>query len=251
MGDDIDLDFPIKSKKEGENNPNYKFIFLVIGIIVVIMLIAGVILFYYNSSPSEISKSEKAIEQCLKNNLEYGVEVVGSQGGYIIPEKYLNTNHSLLSYGYFQGKNVLASNDIIEKQISTYIDMIMPICIYETKLGKYSINEGHELNVKINEDSVSLSAVYPISITYKNKVYLLNKKYNTDTKIRLGRIYGISQDLINKEIQNPGSLKDDTIQDISISVIKFNNKNSIVTLTDSKSLIKNSPYTFSFGVGYK
>src|SRR3989344_8848468 len=81
----------------------------------------------------EPSQTKNSIQECIDEQLSYGVLLVMSQGGYYIHSREsFSTEFQKIAYGYQNEKNSLVDLSDMENQISFYLSDVLPICINET-----------------------------------------------------------------------------------------------------------------------
>jgi hypothetical protein len=252
------LDFVIKNLNMPMSKRSQVSIFIIIGILI-IGIIGSFLIFrnkienpYKNAGEfsSEISQINNIVEGCSRQRAIDAIRIVGLQGGYInIPNDYLKTNFSNIAYGYYLGKNTLPLKSTIEKEISSYIEMTLPYCIEKTDFPDISIDIGDaSAKTEINADSVLISAKLPIYANKENKTFTINKNYNSEVKVRLNNILEVSNEIINKEIEDPNNIQLSYLTELDyyVMVLPENEKEIVYIISDNKSRIDDIPYSFLF-----
>jgi hypothetical protein len=235
-------------------------VFIVIAILII--AIGGIALIFKNKinlfgfqnkntmSP-EIQSIDSAIETCFDQRTIDAIRIIGLQGGYVnLPSNYLKTNLSNIAYGYYNGKNTLASKSIIEKEISSYIEFTMPFCI-EDEFQDFNITKSSvTINTKIKNSSVLVSAKMPISATKGNMTFVLDRNYDVEIPIKLGDMIDVANTIVQKTIQDPKYIDLSYLGNNQYTIIlsPADNKNIVYSITDDKSETDDIPYTFVFGV---
>jgi hypothetical protein len=233
-------------------------IFIVV--VVLIIAIGGVALIFKNninipgiSNPNtmspEIQSINSIIKTCTEQRVIDAIRIVGLQGGYVnLPSNYLKTNLSSVAYGYYNGKNTLASKSTIEKEISLYVQFTMPFCI-ENEFENFNITKSKAtVNTKINDDSIIVSSKMPISATKEDKIFTLNNNYEFEVPVRLGNMINVANEIVKKEIEDPKHIDLTYLAGIDYYVLTSPEKenNLIYILTDDKIKLDDIPYSFMF-----
>lgn len=187
-------------------------------------------------------------EECMKSVGENALLVVGLQGGKILPDRYYTTNGVKVAYGYYEGKNILASREIVEHEIEKYYDYFLPSCIDDIK--SYSIEKGNlSTDANIKDESVAISIKYPLSYIKKNSRIKINPTYAKEFKVKLGKMLAIANSLAEKTISKENELDMNYIYGIGsefyISILP-NEEGRIYVLVDKETVLKDSNYTFIF-----
>lgn len=237
--------------------------------IVIALLIVGSVIIIYafrekigsvinngKSNPVEISEINSAIESCAEQRAIDAIRIVGLQGGYVnLPDKYLETNISNVAYGYYNGKNTLASKETIEKEISYYIRLSMPFCIYDEYNGFNVTKSDAIVSTKIDLNSVSVSTKMPVSAAKGEKAFRIDRDYKINIPIRLGEMIGIANIIINKEVQNPNYIHVSYLAGLNYNVLAMpkDDDNMVYAIVDisNKSGIDGIPYSFLFANKFK
>src|SRR3989344_3076019 len=233
-------------------------IFIIVAIIVILVLSIGL---YYRGIlktiiqkeaviPQQIVPIEDFIQNCVSSTSISAVRLIGLQGGYVIPPpSALTTNFSTIAYGYYENRNVLASLNKIQDEISKAIELFLPICFDESKFKEFRIEtEIPKAKTIISDNFISTEVEFPILISKDKFTYTLNKKYYSKVNLNLGIILKFTNQLINKEISNPNyiDLTFLTDSEYDIAILPYNDKIFVYSITDPNSKIEDIPYTFMY-----
>jgi len=201
------------------------------------------------------------IQYCVDISLIDAVRLVGLQGGYIlVPNNSAKTEFGNVAYGMILANgtnetalttfdNSLATKETIEKEIDSYINFVVPICLNKENYQTLDIDiENINTKTKINEGYVSADIVFPVTISRGDSSSRLSDPYESKVLIRLGKIYEFSQKIIQEEIKDPNYIDISQIVDSEyfISVLPIDEKTNVYTIIDNSSQIENAPYTFRF-----
>ena len=188
------------------------------------------------------------VEECITNIGNDALLLVGLQGGRINPEKYLNYMNLRISYGYYEGKNVLISKAETENEIGGYYRYFLPLCIDNIK--GHALNQGN-LSVKmdIGENITNVFIRIPIDILKKDSKIAVEPAYSTNFNVRLGRIMNVANNLVLETSKNENVLNMEYVFNIGkefyINIVPIN-EDIVYMITDSKYMLNNMNYTFMF-----
>lgn len=230
-------------------------------IIAVIIFLVVIIIFLVNKSQEtgnmNVEKNQliDIINQCIYLRGVDSIWLIGLQGGYFqLPEKYLETNFSKTAYGYYEGKNTLPKKEEIEKEISNYVKLTIPYCIYPENFKAINITVGEaDVHASIKDDRVEISAKLLVSARKGARSLLLNKEQKAEIPIKLGKIYKTANKIIEKEINDSDSIPLSYLAklDYYVTVIPYSKDSIIYAITDENSSIDNIPYSFMFANKFK
>jgi len=217
-------------------------IFVIIAIVIVAAILIYFFVFRGRISPgqeipsAEIAPITNGINNCVQTLLKDGTRLAALQGGYIIPpDNSLETNFSYISYGYYLGKNVLASKTKIESEISSYIEINIPFCLDLHSLLPLIVVTGQAKAVtKISDDKITSSVSFPLTITKGTNTMQVSQKYSPEYSAELGRMYNAAQGIIAKEIQNPDVLDMSYISSFDYDVSLLHQDNDIIVYSIKK-----------------
>jgi uncharacterized protein YneF (UPF0154 family) len=242
--------------KEGIKSKKGQVTIFIIIAILIMALVAGFFIFrekfnfniFLNKNPVELMPIQQDIEKCLNLVLQDATKLVGLQGGYIIPPtNALETNFSYIAYGYYLGQNTLASKAKIQNEIASYIDLTIPSCFDARNYPLYSIKtQTPKAVVKINENSIEASLTYPLSVYNGDNTYRIDPAYKSGYKVPLNSMIYISQKIIEREIQNPGSIDFSFLGNFNYDISILNEDNDIVVYSITDYNTNNGGYVFRF-----
>ena len=198
--DNLNFNFKEKNKKAQ----------VTIIIIIAIVLIAVIILFFVfrtkilptpESKISEVKDINRVLGNCIEQRAIDAIRLVGIGGGYTEPENnFEKTEFGRVSYGLKNNRNMLISLSKLENEISDYIKFVLPFCINEENyVGLTITKQDPEVETKINQDTVEVSANLPLSIIKDDKTVTLDNGYEIEISVRLGRILDITNQIIEKQ----------------------------------------------------
>ena len=228
-------------------------------VIIAILIVAGVVAYFLlrdklnlniSSIPAKLNPIINQIQNCIENTLQDGTNLVGLQGGYVIPpNNSLETDFSYIAYGYYLGSNTLASKTKIGNEISKYIELTLPFCFDASVFPNYKIITSNvKAETKINTNSVSVSVSFPLIVSKEESSWKIDKKYVADYKSKLGDMYGVAQGIIGKEIENPDSIDMTFLSsfDYDVSILHEGNNIVVYSISDYNPNETGGRYIFRF-----
>lgn len=246
-------------KKESKRKLGQVSIFILL-LVIIVAGIAIVFVFRNNSTLSkatgsntdsaEIGEINNMVEDCVKQRAIDGIRIVGLQGGYVnLPQNYLATNITNIAYGYYMGKNTLATKPEIETEISDYVEKSVPYCI-ESEFNNFNITKQKpKVTTKISPDFVSISVIMPISAIKESQAFTLDKVHNNVISVRLGKMIDVANKIIDQEIEEPNYIPLSYLDGVDYNVLVMPSDNDLIyAIVDASNNSKNEivPYSFLF-----
>jgi hypothetical protein len=208
-------------RKSGVSNKKAQLtLFIIIAIVIVIAIVLFFTLrggFQGDSIPQNMRPVYDSYLGCLEGITEDGVYLLGQQGGYIeVPDFVPGSSYRPFSSQLeFMGHPVVywmyvSGNNIIKEQIPTKADMEEELETYikdrldQCKFADYEVQgygvfiEEGNVDVKIKDSSVQLTAENPITLYFGNDTIRVNK-HKVELDVRLGKIYDQAKELYNYE----------------------------------------------------
>ncbi len=206
-------------------------LFVIIGVIIVILVGLGI---YYRGSiisllggknaqseafDSNINVVKNYVDTCLYQTTEEGIYVVSLQGGYLdIPEdssvldgfNVMSNSLTVLPglyvpYWYYQSanginQNQIPSKELIEKEITKYLEQNFLSCINEFEgLSPVIVQDGTpDFDVTIHDKNVDVSTNYHLDIQQENITGKL-EKFSQSINLPLGDFYDTAVQIMEKE----------------------------------------------------
>lgn len=233
-------------------------------ILVGILIVAASGLIYYIVAEPEISliKTSQSdsisvyVEECVKKAAVNAAYFFGFQQGYYgLPEKYLETEDSTVSYFYYLGDDVIPLDNVFEEEFGKIMEdeLIFECTDFSSfEADGYEIfYEQPEVRANILEEEVSLEINFPLTISKGEDTQLISR-FSYDLPYRIGHILDVSRELIAAVVEEPYAL-DLTLflnQDIDVSVFNYDACNQVYILLDEESKLneEDEDYVFSFAV---
>ena len=241
-----------------------------------IILIFGGFYFYTNNQnqikETKIEKSSEIIfdtspikfyiENCIENTGKDALIHIGRHGGYYeLKKPYLIDENFKLPYYAVENLDFSPSLNVIENEISKYLDNNLPICINnfeEFKEQGFEIKQNKaKFETKIEQSSVSFDVNFPITIKKVNRIQKIEKFSGYIPNFHLKSINDVNKIIISQQIQNPNSVCLSCLYELAeennlyIDLIKYSNSSLIFDIRDyniTEDNIIKSPYNFTFAV---
>lgn len=199
---------------------------------------------------SQSPTTKLIVEECFRESLGNGIYIVGSTGGYIIPpENYIDEGLFGVSYGIYEGKNVLPSLEDMQWEISSYIEISMSLCLDAANFSD-DIKVGEIISeTEISNDNVLSTLNVPIIITLEGDVINLEDEYNQRIVVGLGEVHNTAKNIIQNKMED--------IEFIDLHYLSEQELQTDVLILDNGDLIysiEGEPtedffsYIFNFGV---
>lgn len=237
---------------------------ITIFVIIAIVIIAIVVIIFYlnknnlnnNTINPEIAPVYNYFEDCIKDSGMQSIKVIGLTGGNYKSE--LKTDSSI-SYYLYDGEKNTPSKENIEEEIDSLTEYFTGLCVanlssfpeYEIKVGNLSSK------TNVNENNVELNVESPVSIIKGGRTYKIKDFKGIEIPIRLGYILNASDEIVNENLNHPGTLCVNCLYEISkkygltVSVHDFDLDKSLIILTDNQSKIYEDNFALVFAVKYK
>lgn len=201
------------------------------------------------SLPAHIRPVYDLIDGCVKDTGRTGLYLIGLQGGYVEPEKYIETDLTKVGFGYYVGQKVLPTKEKISNEFSKFMSTLLVDCADFSQFKDLKISPGTvSSRLFINDDNANVEVFYPLIIEKSDSEFKLNEKYSVSYPIRLGRIYDFASSIIDKEIDDPEKIDLTFLLEsgYDVTVIPVDDSSVIYSITDKQSSINDIPYTFMF-----
>ncbi len=257
-------------------------IFIITGMIILLFIAA---LVYtqkqgeFETQKKQVSKTENGdsvslfVTACLQKEMENGLIVLSSQGGYYhLPPQSFESSEGLLPY-YFNTNNSMQrslSQKTFEEQLGLYILDNLPNCFRnfssfpEKKISiiseeKYAdifadISADISADVTLSNEGVITKLSYPLVILDNNKKESL-QFFTTIIPVNALKLIEVSKQYLDAQMKNQEGIPLDSVvylkekYDISLSVL-FIEENAILTFSDETIKVENTPLSFRFAVKY-
>ncbi len=204
----------------------------------------------YLDVPTEIAPVKTYIDECIKKSATEAAYIIGMQGGYnTLPEKFLELIFSKVPFYYFEGNKLMPSKKDIENEFAVSTNERLEACIDLSILESkgYKISLGNiETKIKINQNNVIARVNLPLTIEVGETVHEI-KDFLYEVPIRLGHIYDVSEELIDKIVEEPYYIDLTFLleQDLDISIIHQDECTDIYVILDNYSKTSDD-YLFLF-----
>lgn len=233
-------------------------------IIVLVAFLAFGVLYFANADESrKISEQNQFnalfdkqpinayFDECINSMAEDSLVLFGMQGGNMEIEIKNGTAYLLVRDYYEHGRSTVPAIEELENSYSGYLEQNLHSCADKADFPGYSIEAGKaKVRAKFYNDFVDLNVDYPITAKSKNSVIQL-KAFSKKYSVRIGRIYEISKEIVDKFVKNPDEIEYSYFTGLKENfffIIPYNENVFIILIQDSKSAIRNKKYNFAFGI---
>jgi len=200
--------------------------------------------------PLELRPLYNYIGECIKNNIEPGILLLGVQGGYIFSwNSTLEANYSSIAYGYYEGRDVLPSLDFIEGEIDSYLKSTAASCINNSLFPDLEIAAGSMANdIEIKPYSIDIKIDYEITAKKGDSISRVNKFF-IKVPVNLGYSYYVAKQIIKKQIEDPDYIDMTFLSgfDADVSIMPHNSSDLVYAVADNRT---SEPFTFLFGAKF-
>ena len=180
--------------------------------------------------PLEFRPTNELIKDCLNGISNDAIYLVGIQGGYVRTVNHPTVDYFGLKAAYLNdnGKNLMPSKSVVEKELTDYINLNAKNCI--TNFSNVEVTNVGKTNtiVTILDNSVKTEINWPLDLKSKELTFQF-KKFDINVPIRLGALREIILMLIEELIENRENICMSCIANIGldnnlyIEVFPFNN----------------------------
>jgi len=269
-------------------------VFIIIGILLVVAIAAYLTLNVSlngnnanNMNYGETRPIYNFVQDCIEETGEDAIYQIGKTGGYVIaPEprmhfdeksddgvafylhdsgkKFSNQNAltpsvpSAAPYEevVFEKENLMPTKEIIEKQLSLYMDSFLYYCVGDfSDFSDFNITQGKiKTTSKIEKNKVVFNVNYPLTISKESRTYVFNE-FSGEVFVRLNQTYSLIQELMDEQMKKPDAICMSCIYDLStkydLKVKMMDAEGGIIfVVLDEKSKINNHDYLFYFANKY-
>ena len=243
-----------------------------------IFFIAAGFIFYISnqnkSKEAEIEKSSKIIfdvspikfyvENCIEDTAKNALIHIGKHGGYYqLKKPYLIDENFKLPYYVVENLDFSPSLNVIQNEISKYIDNNLPICINNFEEFK---NQGFEIiqeeiksDINIELNSISFNVNFPITIKKDDTIQEIKNFKVRIEQIPLSSIHKVSREITKLQLQEPTSVCLSCLyglgekSNLYIDIVEYKNNTLIFDVRAYNTSIifpEEFPYNFTFAAKY-
>ena len=242
-------------------------LFVIIGIVIIAIIAIFLSMRSQVSETKPVSKGvdvepvQLYVESCIKSVGEDAIVFTSRQGGYFeLPELSTTDYFSNTAYYFSIDKNLMPSQERVEKEISKYMDNELFFC-----LKNFEDFRKEGMDIKIANISTT-TLILPSSVLFKVNMPLTIKTQQAKTglsdfsgsleNIRLKTIYNITKDMTEEQMKKFDSICVSCIlrmaieNDVYVDLQRLGNDTVVFTITDNNSIVKNQPLEYVFANKY-
>ncbi len=255
-------------------------IFIIIGILLVIVLLAAYTIFSpkitddISAAKGEVSLKSSVtskIEACIEEKAKEGLILIGAQGG-VIDQQFLSQFQQVeyfdynRTFYYVDGAALSPTTKEIEAQIENDLLKHLPNCIndlYFLQEQGFSITqEMPTVDVTIGEEKVLIDVSYPLDIIQKRPEELIREaeivsinKFQVTIPVRLGKILALADKVLQQQVENGKKVCLTCLADLSeesgIDILAHPSEqdNLFFSFDDSENSLDDNLLTYQFVFG--
>lgn len=190
----------------------------------------------------------------MKTNTENAVIVLGVQGGKIFLEnETTETSFGPVFYSYVEGKNNVPSILDLEKEINRYLELAVPLCVYNFSVFKEQGITVDEINISANtgisKTNVIVSLDYELIVNKKSRV----KGFRIELPLRLNNINNYANQIIERIKSEPDWIDFTFLSefDLPMEVMPNNSTDEIlISITDPLTKLQNKDFVYVLAMKY-
>ncbi len=195
------------------------------------------------------------VQQCIKDSGEDAIIQIGKNGGYVFSPNLSTKDNN--PYYLYDETDYTPSKEVIEKQLSYYIEENLDFCINDfIQFKDFEINAS-EINAKTNiaDNVVYFEVNYPLSIKKGERTYEFTK-FESEVRVRLGKIYSAISSYMSEQMKYPKEVCLSCIhsfaleKDLYVELKDYDSKTILFTIIDQKTKLKGKEYSFVFANAY-
>ncbi|MEM2933172.1 MAG: hypothetical protein QW622_03140 [Candidatus Pacearchaeota archaeon] len=243
-----------KTRKKGQVT-----LFIIIAILIVAAGIAGYFVYQnYQKAQEQIKMQtflpvKQVIDDCFNISSNDALFISGLQGGYTEPKQFLETNLSKIAYWYYEGRNIQPSIEDVENEISSYINIALPLCFSLNAPKTFELDyDKARTTTTIKENEILFAVDFPV-IAKQQELSIKFNKFDTKIDSNFSKIYQIASEIVENEVSNPDyvPISNYTLSNFDILIMPYDTKTLIYAIVDNSSLIYEQPYILMFANKFK
>ncbi|MFC1704997.1 hypothetical protein ACFLZ6_01565 [Nanoarchaeota archaeon] len=201
--------------------------------------------------PSMLEPVYAHVEDCIRDSAVPGLYLLGMQGGHIyLPDDYVTTDYSDVSYGYINERPNLPSIDEMEAELELYIADAVTLCtnfnlFYDLNISVQAITA----DVEIKDNEVIFNLKYPIIARAEGTTSQI-EDYRVVVPLRIGFIYKTLNGILSKTLEDPDWIDLTYLSelDVQVELLPHNENTLVYSITDNKPM---HPYMFFSAFTFK
>jgi hypothetical protein len=204
-------------------------IFIAIGIVIVILVALGL---YFGSDigeavgignslsyPSEVSEVVSHIDECVLDNSENVIKVIGLSGGYhTIPENFVVMESAILPYFNYDGEDLTITQEKMESEIGTYIGELVDQCVdFSLFSGMEISGQVENVDVALTENEVAIVVSFPFEVLVSGSSYTVQEEYDVEISTDLEFLRETAEKIVDLSLSNPEEIDQTGILEFGVS----------------------------------
>jgi hypothetical protein len=234
-------------------------------IIIAILIIAIIVLFFIFREkllPEEkvdiqVQPIHSYVENCIKEIAEDAIYTIGRKGGYFLSPEL--STESGVTYYFDKGKSYMPSKEIIENEISLYVDEMLFFCTKNfVDFPDFNVKQRRiKTKATITDDNVILNIEYPLSISKGETTHSFKRFEDIEISVRLGIIYNTMDEIMREQMTHKENICLSCIVDLAlkndlyVEMQDYDDETVIFTFRDENIKLNEEDYRFTFANRYK
>lgn len=224
---------------------------LIVGIIVGFFMINNS-LFVQNSDDPVVAPIYSFVQGCIHDVGEEAVYSIGRSGGYFVVEE--PALEGSIAYYLHDNQNYMPTREKVEKELSTYMDFMLPFCLNDFENFHDFTIRGKEIltSTHIDTNAVVFTVDYPLTIRKGENSYSLNN-FQDEISVRLGEIYDAVFAYMQEQMKRTDAVCATCLYtiseqyDVHFQVLDTNKSDTLLfAVRDEHSTIMNENYEYYF-----
>lgn len=243
-------------------------LFVVLGIILIILVL---IMFYFRASitetistkilhkeavlPAEVRNVQSYVKNCVDGNSLILLYYLGAQGGLLSPsgDQGVVNNYVAIAYGYDNGKSVLPSLVDFNTEFSNALNSFLPTCLAMNNFGNLQVTPSRPSSkLDFLDDKTRVTVDMPVTVTEGESTYNLKDPYVIDYPLRIKLLHDLGSNIVRKTASDPRNIDVSYLLGlgVAVDVYPYDAKTFVYSLSDDRSVVSNTNYTYRFAVRY-
>lgn len=229
-------------------------VFMIIGVVLVIIILMYLLLSQTNrdvqlQSGFDDVDMNMPIKACIDLELDNALIKAGYQAGYVldIPSDYIENFYSGVPFWLYNGLYTGITKEMIEEEISIYLNYTVPLCIDLTMTQSPVTVENIETSTSIYDDRVVVDMEIAARLTEGDSERKTGR-FIASKDVYLGKIIDQAEASIF-EIMDVGGIPLTWIAQTEYPMfVTEREEGSVLEIVDYDNEIKGQPYSFFYGV---
>jgi len=225
-------------------------------VIVAILIVAIVAIYFLLIKPPNETQGVYTasiynfVDECIQETAEDAIYEIGQNGGYYFPPS--TSTQTGIAYYYLNGRNIMPKEDILENQISLFIEQNLFFCTKNfVQFKNYNISQGEiSVDTTISKDAVKIEVNYPITLSQGEDSARI-EDFEEDIYVRLGLIHSSIAEVLNSSesgICLTCLYETAEENDFYVEMLDYDEDTVIIIIIDRNSEINKEDYEYVYAL---